>query len=68
MHPKMCAMSLKERKCIKINTNEKCMDGYHLKNTVCYVLEKPRDIPEEQTEVPVTQDTNKGGEQNITHI
>ena len=60
-------MSWAARKCIKINTNKKCTDGYHLKDTVVYILDKSRDIPEEQTEVPVTQGTNKGGERNLTH-
>ena len=59
-HPRICAMSWATRKCIKMDTNEKCMDGYHLKNTVVYILEKSRDIPEGQAEVPVTQGTNKG--------
>ena len=66
-HPRICAMSWAARKCIKINTKEKCTDGYHLKDTVVYILDKSRDIQEEQTEVPVTQGTNKGGERNLTH-
>ena len=61
-HPRICATSWAARKYIRMDTNEKCTNGYHLRNTVVYILEKSRDIPEEQAEVPATQDANKGGE------
>ena len=59
-HPKICASSLRERKCIKINTNEKCVEGYHLKNTVGYNLNTQSNKEEEvKASEPSTKPANQ---------
>ena len=59
-------MSWTARKCIRIDTNEKCTEGYHLGNTVTYIQRKPRDVFKEQAEGPTARGVNTRGERDIT--
>ena len=54
-HPKMCASSLKDRKCSKMGSDVRCTEGYHLKNTTAPTKD------ETKSDTPKESEVNLGG-------